>query len=453
MAPSEPAGPSVSAHSGAARRARRPRARSPPRPRVDRALGEDRLARRSRRIVSHQLGDLARRRLRDGRARRDHRADDAQPVAARVVAERVVRRHERALGARAPGDAARDRAVEPREARACRPPRRRAVGGRAGRDRRASSASRSAATARDRVARVLPPVRVVAVERDARRPASTTGASAPAASIASPSHSSRSPPERTTRSAPASALTSSRAQLVLVRVGVRGEQPGDAHALAADGAREVGGLRRRGDDVEPVRCRRPPPRPQAASRQQRAARRAISGDAGIERARLTANHSRLQLFALRSPRGDGHARARPRLGRARAPRARPHRPSRRRRARAGARAARAPALLPERAGDPRPAARRRRPHAGPGERLPRARGAHLAAARAPRSTSTATACFEPADPSGEHHHHAICERCGKRDAFADPGAGAADRRRRRARSATRSAGTTSCCAGSCPDCA
>ena len=31
-----------------------------------------------------------------------------------------------------------------------------------------------------------------------------------------------------------------------------------------------------------------------------------------------------------------------------------------------------------------------------------------------------TACFEPADPSGEHHHHAICERCGKRDAFEDP---------------------------------
>jgi len=31
-----------------------------------------------------------------------------------------------------------------------------------------------------------------------------------------------------------------------------------------------------------------------------------------------------------------------------------------------------------------------------------------------------SACFEPADPSGEHHHHAICERCGKRDAFEDP---------------------------------
>jgi len=30
-----------------------------------------------------------------------------------------------------------------------------------------------------------------------------------------------------------------------------------------------------------------------------------------------------------------------------------------------------------------------------------------------------TACFEPADPSGDHHHHVICERCGKRDAFAD----------------------------------
>ena len=31
-----------------------------------------------------------------------------------------------------------------------------------------------------------------------------------------------------------------------------------------------------------------------------------------------------------------------------------------------------------------------------------------------------TACYEPADPSGDPHHHAICERCGKRDAFEDP---------------------------------
>ena len=61
-----------------------------------------------------------------------------------------------------------------------------------------------------------------------------------------------------------------------------------------------------------------------------------------------------------------------------------------------------------------------------------------------------TACFEPADPSGEHHHHAICERCGKRDAFEDPelerlidGVGRAARLRRRRR-------TTSCCAGAAP---
>ena len=27
--------------------------------------------------------------------------------------------------------------------------------------------------------------------------------------------------------------------------------------------------------------------------------------------------------------------------------------------------------------------------------------------------------YEPALPSGEHHHHAVCESCGRRDAFAD----------------------------------
>lgn len=31
-----------------------------------------------------------------------------------------------------------------------------------------------------------------------------------------------------------------------------------------------------------------------------------------------------------------------------------------------------------------------------------------------------TACFEPADPSGEHHHHAICDTCGRMDPFEDP---------------------------------
>ena len=30
------------------------------------------------------------------------------------------------------------------------------------------------------------------------------------------------------------------------------------------------------------------------------------------------------------------------------------------------------------------------------------------------------ACYEPADPSGDHHHHAICSHCGRRDAFEDP---------------------------------
>jgi Fur family ferric uptake transcriptional regulator len=30
-----------------------------------------------------------------------------------------------------------------------------------------------------------------------------------------------------------------------------------------------------------------------------------------------------------------------------------------------------------------------------------------------------TACFEPADPSGDHHHHAICNRCGRMSAFED----------------------------------
>jgi Fur family ferric uptake transcriptional regulator len=31
-----------------------------------------------------------------------------------------------------------------------------------------------------------------------------------------------------------------------------------------------------------------------------------------------------------------------------------------------------------------------------------------------------TACYEPADPSGEHHHHAICSECGRRAPFEDP---------------------------------
>lgn len=30
-----------------------------------------------------------------------------------------------------------------------------------------------------------------------------------------------------------------------------------------------------------------------------------------------------------------------------------------------------------------------------------------------------TACYEPADPSGDHHHHAVCSRCGRLSPFED----------------------------------
>ena len=29
------------------------------------------------------------------------------------------------------------------------------------------------------------------------------------------------------------------------------------------------------------------------------------------------------------------------------------------------------------------------------------------------------ACYEPAHPGGDHHHHAICDACGRMDVFAD----------------------------------
>jgi Fur family ferric uptake transcriptional regulator len=31
----------------------------------------------------------------------------------------------------------------------------------------------------------------------------------------------------------------------------------------------------------------------------------------------------------------------------------------------------------------------------------------------------AAACYEPAHPGGEHHHHVVCDRCGKVAAFED----------------------------------
>ena len=32
---------------------------------------------------------------------------------------------------------------------------------------------------------------------------------------------------------------------------------------------------------------------------------------------------------------------------------------------------------------------------------------------------TGSAAYEPVDPSGEHHHHVVCDRCGDVTAFAD----------------------------------
>jgi Fur family ferric uptake transcriptional regulator len=31
----------------------------------------------------------------------------------------------------------------------------------------------------------------------------------------------------------------------------------------------------------------------------------------------------------------------------------------------------------------------------------------------------ASACYEPEHPTGDHHHHLVCERCGKVSAFED----------------------------------
>jgi len=30
-----------------------------------------------------------------------------------------------------------------------------------------------------------------------------------------------------------------------------------------------------------------------------------------------------------------------------------------------------------------------------------------------------TSCYEPADPSGKHHHHALCDTCGRVSPFED----------------------------------
>jgi Fur family transcriptional regulator, ferric uptake regulator len=63
----------------------------------------------------------------------------------------------------------------------------------------------------------------------------------------------------------------------------------------------------------------------------------------------------------------------------------------------------------------------------------------------------AAACYEPAHPGGEHHHHAVCERCGKVDAFEDPALeDAIDRLARRQRFEVAVHEVT--LRGFCPDC-
>ena len=56
-----------------------------------------------------------------------------------------------------------------------------------------------------------------------------------------------------------------------------------------------------------------------------------------------------------------------------------------------------------------------------------------------------TARYEAAHPGGEHHHHVVCDRCGRVAQFSDDGLEQAIARSRSA-SSSRSTSTTSCCA-------
>ena len=61
------------------------------------------------------------------------------------------------------------------------------------------------------------------------------------------------------------------------------------------------------------------------------------------------------------------------------------------------------------------------------------------------------ACYEPASPDGEHHHHTVCERCGKVAAFEDRALeDAIDRLTKRQRFSVAVHEVT--LRGSCPDC-
>ena len=56
--------------------------------------------------------------------------------------------------------------------------------------------------------------------------------------------------------------------------------------------------------------------------------------------------------------------------------------------------------------------------------------------------------FEPALPDGDHHHHVVCDDCGKVEPFSDPVARDRDRACLDSGSATASTRTRSCCAAS-----
>ncbi len=417
MAPSEPSGPSVSAHSGRPTRAPDSRAIASSTSGLTELSGKIALT-RSRRIVVDQRGDLAGRGLRGGRARGDHGADDADAVAAGVVAERVVCRHQRALGAGDLRDAVRDRCVEPFEPLGvlpCGAP----VSLRAGR----IGLRQRVAQARDgcdRVARVLPPVGVIVCELDGigEHEHRRVGAGAvdralePLVERAARAHD---------ELGVAQLLDVVGADLERMRIGVGGEQSGHLHPLASDRAGEVGGLPGRGDDAQP--------RAAAGLLLAACGEAQAQEQQGENGAHALAPYCKPFSFALRSDpmAADAHsnwgAHARSELART------GHR--------AGGAREQVLALLERQhcCLSAQEIHDRLRADSGrtPGlASVYRALEVLTSLRLVHRLDVDGSACFEPADPSGEHHHHAICERCGKRRCVRRSGARAADRRRRRA---------------------
>ncbi len=236
--------------------------RDPPgEPLVDRALGEhggDVLA--PDRVL--ELRELARRGLGLRGLGGNHGADVAQPIAADEVGERVVVGDELALRRRDAIEAGADLRVEPREPAAIglgarRDPRRRGGSCRAERllDGRGGGAH---------VQGVVPPVRVRGpslgarareLHRDVRTDVDDLGLRAGRTEDSGHPRV-ESQPAREDQSGARRGRDVLRARLVLVRVGVGLQQLVDVGVGAGDLPREVGELRRRGDDDRPpVRTR------------------------------------------------------------------------------------------------------------------------------------------------------------------------------------------------------